>query len=112
MERVRDRERLAQLESCVQRIELELAGIGQPLAAMHPGTASAGIRALAALSPREQEVLQEIRSGYRVSTIARKLYISPHTVRNHLKSIYAKLGVRSQADLMTKLKPIENVQLE
>jgi len=60
---------------------------------------------LASLSPREGEVLRHLLEGYRVGTIARKLFISPHTVRNHLKKIFAKLEVRSQTELMEKLKP-------
>jgi DNA-binding NarL/FixJ family response regulator len=60
---------------------------------------------LASLSPREHEVLRHLLEGYRVGTIARKLFISPHTVRNHLKKIFAKLEVRSQTELMEKLKP-------
>ena len=60
---------------------------------------------LASLSPRESEVLRHLLEGYRVNTIARKLFISQHTVRNHLKKIFAKLEVRSQTELMEKLKP-------
>jgi len=60
---------------------------------------------LASLSPREQEVLRHLLEGYRVGTIARKLFISPHTVRNHLKKIFAKLDVSSQTELMETLKP-------
>ncbi|NNL66445.1 MAG: response regulator [Myxococcales bacterium] len=61
---------------------------------------------LAVLSPREQEVLDLIRNGYRVATVARRLFISPHTVRNHLKRIFLKLEVGSQAELLEKLKPL------
>jgi two-component system response regulator FixJ len=59
----------------------------------------------ASLSPREAEVLRHLIEGYRVNTIARKLAISQHTVRNHLKKIFAKLDVRSQTELLEKLKP-------
>ena len=60
---------------------------------------------LALLSPREGEVLRHLLEGYRVGTVARKLFISPHTVRNHLKKIFTKLEVRSQTELLEKLKP-------
>ena len=59
--------------------------------------------ALEQLSPREQEILQHLYARYRVSTIAQMLYLSPHTVRNHLKSIYRKLRVKSQIDLVAQL---------
>jgi len=56
------------------------------------------------LSPREREVLEHILLGHRVPTIARDLFISPHTVRNHLKSIFQKIGVGSQVELVEWLQ--------
>ena len=56
------------------------------------------------LSPRETEVLAKLVGGSRVPTIATALHISQHTVRNHLKSIYRKLGVRSQTELLEQLR--------
>jgi AcrR family transcriptional regulator len=38
--------------------------------------------------------------GARVATVAKALFISPHTVRNHLRSIFAKVGVHSQPELL------------
>jgi DNA-binding NarL/FixJ family response regulator len=38
--------------------------------------------------------------GLRVPTIARTMYLSPSTVRNHLAAAYQKLGVASQEELM------------
>jgi DNA-binding NarL/FixJ family response regulator len=58
---------------------------------------------LSVLSPREREVLNRLCANQRVSMIARALYISPHTVRNHLKSIFRKLDVKSQVELLTWL---------
>lgn len=55
------------------------------------------------LSPREREVLELVLDGYRVATIARTLYLSPSTVRNHLSAIFRKFGVRSQAELVEEL---------
>lgn len=53
------------------------------------------------LSPREEEVLQLIADGMRTSEVAAALFISGKTVKNHLASIYAKLGThdRTQAVL-------------
>lgn len=50
------------------------------------------------LSRRETEVVQRVAGGRAVADIARELHLSPHTVRNHLKSAYRKLGVHSQAE--------------
>ncbi|HEU5298313.1 MAG TPA: response regulator transcription factor [bacterium] len=50
------------------------------------------------LSRRETEVVQRVAGGRAVADIAAELHLSPHTVRNHLKSAYRKLGVHSQAE--------------
>lgn len=59
----------------------------------------------AGLTPREQEIVHRLVDGYRLSTIADKFCISPHTVRRHLKSVFMKLEVNSQTELVEKLKP-------
>jgi DNA-binding NarL/FixJ family response regulator len=52
-----------------------------------------------ALSSREEEVLQLLADGSSPAEVAKALFISPNTVRNHLASIYEKLGAhdRTQA---------------
>jgi DNA-binding NarL/FixJ family response regulator len=55
------------------------------------------------LSRREREILRAVSSGQRVASIARLLAISPHTVRNHLKAIFRKVGVHSQVELLGHL---------
>ncbi len=52
------------------------------------------------LSKRESEILNLLLSGDRVKMIARDLFISPNTVRNHLKSIFRKFDVSSQTELI------------
>jgi DNA-binding CsgD family transcriptional regulator len=51
------------------------------------------------LTEREREVVQLLLRGSSAKAIARALGISPETARNHLKRIYPKLGVASQAEL-------------
>jgi DNA-binding NarL/FixJ family response regulator len=53
------------------------------------------------LSPREQEVLQLVRKGRANKQIARDLGISERTVKAHLTSVFARIGVadRTQAAL-------------
>lgn len=48
------------------------------------------------LSERELDVLGHLEQGMAVAGIAATLYLSVHTCRDHLKSIYKKLGVNSQ----------------
>jgi PAS domain S-box-containing protein len=64
--------------------------------------------ALDGLSPREKEVLHHLTLGDRVSNIAEQLFISEHTVRNHLKSIYRKTGVNSQAGVIKWVRSLES----
>ena len=64
---------------------------------------------LRALSPREWDVLRGLIDHKRPPAIARDLFISHHTVRNHLKSIFGKLAVHSQAELLERvLGPAED----
>jgi DNA-binding CsgD family transcriptional regulator len=53
-----------------------------------------------ALSERESEVTRLLLKGLAPKVVGRMLEIAPGTVRNHIKAIYAKLGVRSQAELL------------
>lgn len=92
-----------ELEAALRRIALEVQRLG--LSVVLPVRPEKNVHEdLRALSPREWEVLHPFMEGRRVSSIARMLSISPHTVRNHLKSIYGKLGVNSQAELIEKLR--------
>lgn len=49
------------------------------------------------LSSREKEILEGLVRGENYSVLAEKLFISPHTVRTHIKNIYKKLHVQSRA---------------
>lgn len=56
------------------------------------------------LSPRQEEILRRLLQGQRVPGIARALFLSASTVRNHLTAIFAKLGVHSQEQLIELLR--------
>ena len=51
------------------------------------------------LSTREKQIVDLLANGARVVTIARQLQLSPHTVRNHLKSVFRKLNLHGQHEL-------------
>jgi len=55
------------------------------------------------LSPRECEVVDLLLGGHTVLEVSGALQLSANTVRNHVKSIYRKLRVRSQIALIAKL---------
>lgn len=60
--------------------------------------------ALALLSEREREVALAFLRGSHPNEIAEGLHISPHTVSNHFKTIFRKLGVHSKVELLRRLQ--------
>lgn len=58
------------------------------------------VPSLTDLSGREREIALLLIDGGCAKTISRSLSISPGTVRNHIKSVYRKLGIHSQVELM------------
>ncbi len=48
------------------------------------------------LSSREVEVLQLLADGLNSDDISKRLYLSPHTVKNHIRHVMQKLDARSQ----------------
>jgi DNA-binding CsgD family transcriptional regulator len=58
---------------------------------------------MAGLSTRELEIVTGLLAGERVAMTAKRMFLSPSTVRNHLTSVYRKLGVGSQQELLALL---------
>jgi DNA-binding CsgD family transcriptional regulator len=54
------------------------------------------------LTPREIEVLAALRDGLSNKAVARRLGISPHTVKFHIESLFKKLGAASRAEAVAK----------
>jgi DNA-binding CsgD family transcriptional regulator len=84
----------------VQRLRDGVAGTG---AAAEEG----GRHSFSGLTPREMEVVGRLLSGDRVRSIAEGLFLSPSTVRNHLSSVYRKLGIRSQQEIIDRFRATE-----
>jgi DNA-binding NarL/FixJ family response regulator len=53
------------------------------------------------LTAREREILQLIAEGLTNAAIARRLFISVNTVRNHVQSLLAKLGAHSKLEALS-----------
>jgi DNA-binding CsgD family transcriptional regulator len=56
-----------------------------------------------ALSRRETEVLTQLAQGRETTEVASAMALSPFTVQDHLKSVFAKTGVRSRRDLVARV---------
>jgi DNA-binding NarL/FixJ family response regulator len=54
------------------------------------------------LTAREREVLDLLGRGLSNRLIARELHISEHTVKFHISSLYAKLGVNNRAEAVSR----------
>jgi DNA-binding NarL/FixJ family response regulator len=54
------------------------------------------------LTTREKEVLQRVIDGLSVQQISDEFFLSPHTVKTHLKNIYSKLHVNSRTSAVAK----------
>ncbi len=59
---------------------------------------------LAGLSSREREIVGYLAAGDRVPRIAASMYLSQSTIRNHLSSVFRKLGIHSQQELVHLLR--------
>ncbi|GAA4953851.1 DNA-binding CsgD family transcriptional regulator [Nonomuraea thailandensis] len=55
------------------------------------------------LTPREFEIARLVAQGLATSEIAAALFISPHTVRGHLKAVFGKAGLSSRGELVARL---------
>jgi len=57
----------------------------------------------AGLTGREMEICMLIRSGYDNKEISSRLFISYHTTKNHVRSIHAKMKVKTRTQLLSYL---------
>ena len=55
------------------------------------------------LTDREEQITRLIARGASTADIADELFLSAHTVRDHVKAIFAKVGVTSRGELVAKL---------
>lgn len=60
------------------------------------------------LSKREAEILRYVASGQTNRDIANTLRISEHTIRNHISSIFHKLGVKNRTEAAILVSRFEN----
>jgi DNA-binding NarL/FixJ family response regulator len=69
-----------------------------------PSANPANMPLIGALSPKEQEVLQHLSSGYSYAETAKLMGVALSTVQHHIRNLYRKLDVRSQTQAISKAR--------
>jgi DNA-binding NarL/FixJ family response regulator len=67
---------------------------------------------LTELTPRQEEILELVDEGLSNAEIARRLYLSESTIKQHLRKVYQTLGVKNRnhaAGLFRRTKPLTTV---
>src|SRR5262249_27253116 len=77
------------------RARRELLATGESARKRSAHTGVAGVD----LTPQELQVARLARDGLSNPEIGGQLFISPRTVQYHLRKVFAKLGIRSRAEL-------------
>ena len=86
--------------------EQPLNEIGQKMlsfALQHRQEATRSLKTWQSLTPREKEITALACLGYTNKEIAEKLFISPATVKTHLRNVKRKFGLRSKLELRKTL---------
>jgi DNA-binding CsgD family transcriptional regulator len=78
-------------------------GVGIIIEGARPVTLSEVIAGAYGLTPREREITALAAQGRSTKQIAHTLDISPFTVQDHLKAVFAKVGVQSRAELVATI---------
>ena len=89
----------------IEAAELEGGEDGQIAVTLRAATATETFALLCrayALSERERQVVVALVAGLDTRAITQRLFISPYTVQDHLKSVFRKTGVRSRRELLAR----------
>jgi DNA-binding CsgD family transcriptional regulator len=95
-----DDARPAQLDAALRAVAVGLRV--RPFVVLPPGFAALPEAPAAALTPREVEVLAALADGLGNKAVARRLGISPHTVKFHIEQLFRKLGAGTRAEAVAK----------
>ena len=88
------------------RMADEVSGGGERIAVtIEPSTPSERLEVFAlahGLSPREREVLSALATGADSRSLADQLFLSEHTVNDHVKAVLAKTSTRTRQALLSR----------
>lgn len=104
------KERVSDLDQLIGAIR-EVAGGGSVI---DPKVVESLVRAraraaespLAALTPRESEVLNEMAQGKTNAAIAATLFLTERAVEKHINSMFSKLGLSGERDVHSRVKAV------
>lgn len=88
-------------KSILHNIKHEVSGFIGTIE-IHQSIVKNGTPELKKLTERELEILNLLAQGKSVKQISSLLMVSPHTISDHLKSIYLKLDVHSKSEAVYK----------
>ncbi len=104
---------ISSTEKCLFRsrmVSAGVSGVGHPLflitmdpLPLHPKLNDQAVKDACHLTKRESEIVSYIFKGYRNAEIAKTLYISEGTVKNHLRNIFEKADVKNRTGLIHKV---------
>jgi DNA-binding CsgD family transcriptional regulator len=89
----------ADLERRLMRLAVGIGAVGFPRD-LATGPREFQVPGLSRLSRRELDIVNRLVAGDRVPAIATALFLSQSTVRNHLATVFQKLGVGRQQELI------------
>ncbi|WP_378733396.1 response regulator transcription factor [Nocardia brasiliensis] len=89
--------------SCLRAADGRGSSIALVIEPAKPSEVAALVIAAYELTRRELDVIELIARGLPTADIAAQLHLSPHTVRDHVKAIFDKVGVTSRGELVAKL---------
>lgn len=89
--------------SCTKDADGQVAGAALIIDRARPVEVAPLIAAAYQLTPREREIAAHVARGSATGVIAAALHLSPHTVRDHLKAIYEKVGVTGRGELVARI---------
>jgi DNA-binding CsgD family transcriptional regulator len=101
--RARDGRWLVCHASCMRQASGEYETTALVLEPAQPATIAPIIVEAFDLTEREEQIVRLIARGYSTSELAEELHLSRHTVRDHIKAVFAKAGVSSRGELTAKL---------
>lgn len=96
---VRDAAHRKQSEKLIQQV-VKMAGHLRSESPSRDSSLMPETRAGDRLTPREREVLRLLAEGLNTQGIARSLFVSPTTVRNHVQNLLQKLNLHSRVEVV------------